>query len=52
MVSFLSFSDYFNKSCDVSNCLTRTSVNPYNWYKPIYRTNRMQRSIKYQGVKI
>ena len=31
----LSFSDYFNKSCDVSNHSTRTLVNPYNLYKPL-----------------
>ena len=48
----LSFYDYFNKSCDVSNRSRRTSVNPYNLYQPLHRTNRMQRSIKYQGVKI
>ena len=43
----LSFSDYFNKLCEMSNRSTRTSVNPYILYKPLYRTNRMQRSIKY-----
>ena len=43
----LSFSNYFNKSREVSNHSTRTSVNPYNLYKPLYRTNRMQRSIKH-----
>ena len=48
----LSFSDYFNESCDVSNRSASTSVNPYNLYKPLYRNNRLQRSIKYQGVKI
>ena len=48
----LSFSGYFNKSCDVSNCSTRTSENPYNLYKPLFHNNRMQRSIKYQDVKI
>ena len=48
----LSFSRYFNKLCDVSNRLTITSVNQYNLYKPLYRTNRMQKSIKFQGVKI
>ena len=48
----LSFSGYFNKSCDVSNCSTRTSEKPYNLYKPLYHNNRMKRSIKYQGVKI
>ena len=47
----LSFS-YFNKSCEVYNCSTRTSVNPYNLYKQLYRTNKLQKSIKYQGVKI
>ena len=48
----LSFSDCFNKSCDVFNRSPRTSVNGYNLYKSLYCTNRMQRSIKYQGVKI
>ena len=48
----LSFSDYFNKSCDVSNRSTRISVNSYNLCKPLYGTNRMQRSVKYKGVKI
>ena len=48
----LSFSNYFNKSCDVSKCPTRTLVNPYNLYKSLYRNNRMQRSIKHQGIKI
>ena len=48
----LSFSGYFNKSCNVSNCLTRTFENPYNLYKPLYHNNRMEKSIKYQGVKI
>ena len=47
-----SFSGYFNKSCNVSNCSTRTSENPYNLYKPLFHNNRMQRSIKYQSVKI
>ena len=47
-----SFSGYFNKSCDVSNCSTRTLDNLYNLYKPLFHNNRMQRSIKYQGVKI
>ena len=48
----LSFSGYFNKLCDVSNCSTRTPENPYNLYKPLYCNYRMKRSIKYQGVKI
>ena len=46
-----SFSCYFNKSSKVSNCSTRTSENPYNLYKPLFHNNRIQRSIKYQGVK-
>ena len=41
----LSFSDYFNKSCYVSNRSARTLVNPYNLSKLLYRTNRMQRSV-------
>ena len=48
----LSVSNYFKKSCDVSNRSTRTSINSYNLYKPLYRTNRIQRSTNYQGVKI
>ena len=48
----LSLSYYLKKSCDVSNRSTRTSVNPYKLYKPLYRTNIMQRNIKYQGIKI
>ena len=47
-----SFSGYFDKSCDVSNCSTRTSKDPYNLYKLLFYNNRMQRSIEYQGVKI
>ena len=38
----LSFPNYFNKSCDVSNRSTRTLVNPYKLYTPLYRINRMQ----------
>ena len=47
-----SFSGYFNKSCNESNCSKRTLENPYNLYKPLFHNNRMQRSIEYQGVKI
>ena len=43
----LSFSDYYKKSFDVSNRSTRTLINPYKLYKTLFRTNRMQRSIKY-----
>ena len=46
------FSHYFKKACDVSNRSTRSLVNPHNLYKSLYCTERMQRNIKYHGIKI
>jgi len=47
-----SFTKFFIRSSDVAIRTTKSSVNLNNLYIPRYRTNRMQRSIKYQGVKI
>ena len=44
--------DFFTKVDEVSQRATRHSVNKYSLYTPRYPTNRLQRSIKYQGVKI
>ena len=46
-----SFSNFFMKSADVSNCLTRSSNCENTLYLPRYCTDRQQHSIKYQGVK-
>ena len=48
----LSLSNFFTKSCKISKRQTRSHNNPNNLYTPCYRSNRLQRSIKYQGVKI
>ena len=47
-----SFSDFYAKVSDISGRTTRSSGNRYNLYILRYNTNRLQRSIKYQGVKI
>jgi len=47
-----SFNDYFKRFSDISTRTTRSSTNPNNLYIPRYKTNRMQRSIKFQDVKI
>ena len=47
-----SFSNFFIKEDQVNNHTTRSSSNPNNLYIPCYKTNRIQRSIKYQGVKV
>jgi hypothetical protein len=45
------FKNYFTKTSNISNKSTRqTSTN--NLYIPRYRTNKLQRCIKYQGVKV
>ena len=46
-----SFSDIFVKASEISG-RTRSSGNRHSLYIPRYNTNRLQRSIKYQGVKI
>ena len=46
------FIDFFTKVDEVSQRATRQSVDKYSLYYPRYPTNRLQRSIKYQEVKI
>ena len=46
------FSNFFQKTNQVSNQSTRLSAEQDNLYIPRYRNNRLQRCIKYQGVKI
>ena len=46
------FSNFFQKIHQVSNRSTRLSAEQDNLYIPRYRNNRLQRCIKYQGVKI
>ena len=46
------FLNYFKKKHQVSIRHTRQSKDKDNLYIPKYRSNRLQRSIKYQGVKI
>ena len=48
----ISFSNFFKKTSDVSKRITRQSSKSSNLYIPRYRSNRLQRSIKYQGVKV
>jgi len=47
-----SFTKFFIRSSDVATRTTRSSVNLSNLCIPRYKANRMQRSIKYQNVKI
>jgi len=49
LLPFFTRTDYFKRSSDIST-RTRSSTNPNNL--PRYKTNRIQRSIKFQGVKI
>ena len=46
-----SFSNFFTLT-RVNTRTTRSSSNPNNLYIPFYKSNRIQRSIKYQGVKV
>ena len=46
------FIDFFTRVDEVSQRATRQSVDKFSLYTPRYPTNRLQRSIKYQGVKI
>ena len=46
------FSNFFQKTNQVLNRSTRLSAEQDNLYIPRYRNNRLQRCIKYQGVKI
>ena len=47
-----SFRYYFCKTAEYSSRVTRQSSDYSNLYIPRYRTNKLQRCIKYQGVKI
>ena len=47
-----SFSDFYVKVRDISGRTTRSLGNRYSLYISRCNTNRLQRSIKYQGVKI
>ena len=46
------FKDYLAKVDEVSRRNTRQSVDKFSLYTPCYSTNGLQRSIRYQGVKI
>ena len=46
-----SFSDFYVKVSEISGRTTRSSGNRHSLYISRYNTNRLQRSIKYQGVK-
>ena len=47
-----SFSNFFTKVGHVNTRTTRSSSNPNNLYIPCYKSNKIQRSIKYQGIKV
>ena len=46
------FCNYFCKTAEYSSRVTRQSSDNSNLYIPCYQTNKLQRCIKYQGVKI
>ena len=46
-----SFRNYFYETAEHSSRVTRQSSDNSNRYIPRYRTNKLQRCIKYQGVK-
>ena len=47
-----SFRNYFCKTAEYSSRVKKQSSDNSNLYIPRYRTNKLQRCIKYQGVKI
>ena len=47
-----SFSDFYVKVSEISGRTTRSSGNRHSLYIPRFNTNTLQRSIKYQGVKV
>ena len=47
-----SLSNMFIKTFQISARAARSSINTNNLYIPRYRTNKLQRSIRYQSVKI
>ena len=48
----LSFSRYFARIAEIHSANTRSSTTGLKYNIPQYKTNRLQRSIKYVGVKI
>jgi len=49
----LTFSKFYKKSISNTHLRsTRLFSNKFNLYLPRYKTNKLQRSYKYQGVKI
>ena len=46
------FSHLFQKSLQIFHRFTRSSSNKNKLHIPLYRTNRLQRSIRYQGVSV
>ena len=48
----LPFSDIFIKTCTVSKRENRSSINPNDLYIPRFRSNRLHRSMKCQGVMV
>ena len=46
------FSVFFVKVSEISGRTTRSSGNRHSLYIPRYNSNRLQQTIKYQGVKI
>ena len=46
------FLNYFSKVCETTQRTTRQSIDELRLHIPRYPTNRLQRSIKYQGVKV
>ena len=47
-----SFSTYFNQTCKLSRRSTRLSSDVTHVRIPLYKTNRLQRNIKFQGATI
>ena len=46
------FLNYFTKVCETTQRTTRQSIDELRLHIPRYPTNRLRRSIKYQGVKV
>ena len=46
------FDNYFNSAMAINKRSTRASQKKNQLYIPRFRTNRLQRSIKYRGVKV
>ena len=48
----VSFSQYFNRIAAIHSVHTRSNTSGLTYYIPQYKTTRLQRSLKYTGVKI